>query len=105
MAAVLISGGVAFIVSIVSVFGTSRLQAERLRTELRTQFMAEEAIRQLLLHDEWRQRSFTAVKRRVGGFSDDELRQLLVRAGALRFEGSDGDELWGLRERNQDRLN
>jgi hypothetical protein len=40
-----------------------------------------------------------------GGFSDDDLRQLLVRAGALRFEGSNGDELWGLRERNQDRLN
>jgi hypothetical protein len=67
--------------------------------------MAEEAIRQLLLHDEWRQRSFAAIKNRVGGFSDDDLRQLLVRAGALRFEGSNGDELWGLRERNQDRLN
>jgi hypothetical protein len=66
--------------------------------------MAEEAIRSLLLHDNWRKRSFAAIKAKVGGFSDDELRQLLVRSGALRFEGPEGEELWGLRERNQDRL-
>ena len=102
--AALIAAGVSFVVAIVSVIGASRLQADRLRTELRTPFMAEEAIRQLLQHDDWTQRSFALIKRRVGGFGDDELRQLLVRAGALRFEDPGGEEFWGLRERNHDRL-
>jgi hypothetical protein len=104
MGTALISAGVAFAVSIISVFGASRLQTDRLRAELRTQYMAEEAIRQLLFHPEWELRSFELIKRRIGGFTEDELRQLLVRAGALRFEGTDGKELWGLRERNQARL-
>jgi hypothetical protein len=32
------------------------------------------------------------------------LRQLLVRAGALSFQGEAGKELWGLKERNERRL-
>jgi len=100
----LISAGVALVVAVVTAVATSRLQADRLRMELRTEFMAEEAIRQLLLHPHWRQRSFSLIKQRVGGFGDDELRQLLVRAGALRFKGSAGEEFWGLRERNSDQL-
>jgi len=47
--------------------------------------MAEEAVRELLNHPEWWQRSFKAIKDKVGGFEDDELRKLLVRAGAARF--------------------
>jgi len=40
----------------------------------------------------------------VGGFPPDELRQILVRAGAVRF-GTEGDgELWGLISRNLDKL-
>ncbi|MGV9249662.1 hypothetical protein [Streptomyces sp. NPDC003710] len=76
------------------------LQEDRLRTELRTEFMAEEAIRELLLNAQPK-RSFEMIERRVGGFSGDELRQLLVRAGAVRFyERNNNRELWGLRERN-----
>jgi len=56
--------------------------------------IAEEAIRSLLLHPDWEVRSFAAIKRRVGGFDDDELRQLLVRAGVLSFQGEAGKELW-----------
>ncbi len=81
------------------------LQRERLRTELRTEFMAEEAVRQLLRHPRWPKRSFGEIKRRLGGFDDDELRRLLVRAGAIRFgEKESDDELWGLRERNEGQL-
>ena len=76
-----------------------KLQEERLRTELRTQFMAEEAIRELLRSAQPK-RSFEVIERRVGGFDGDELRQLLVRAGAVRFYGPNNRELWGLRERN-----
>jgi len=83
-----------------------RLQEERLRTELRTEFMAEEAIKQLLNHPRWpQQRSFAEIKRRIGGFEDNELRRLLVRAGAVKFKRiEDGAEMWGLRERNVDAL-
>lgn len=100
----LVSAAVAVVVAILSAIAASRLQRNRLRTELRAEFMAEEAIHQLLMHDHWRQRSFSLIKRRVGGFDDDELRQLLVRAGALRFESATGEELWGLRQRNLDQL-
>jgi len=62
--------------------------------------MAEQAVNQLLQAEEWKKRSFEAIKRRIGGFEDNELRQLLVRAGAIRFEGEGDRELWGLVERN-----
>jgi len=41
----LISAGVALVVAVVTAVATSRLQADRLRMELRTEFMAEEAMR------------------------------------------------------------
>jgi hypothetical protein len=82
-----------------------RTQEERLRAELRTEFMAEEAIRLLLEHPQWKLRSFDEIKRRVRGFEDDELRQLLVRSGAIAFDYTRGGlEMWGLRERNRDQL-
>ena len=100
----LVAGAVALVVAAITTLTGFRLQRDRLRVELRTQFMAEEAIRQLLLDERWKLRSFERIKRRVGGFDDDELRQLLVRAGALRFQGRSGEELWGLRQRNLDQL-
>jgi hypothetical protein len=72
----------------------------KLNTELRTEFMAEQAINRLLSTG-WKQRSFKAIKERIAGFSDDELQQLLVRAGAVRFRRKeDEEELWGLLSRN-----
>jgi len=77
------------------------VQQRRLETELRTQFMAESALRSLLLEAQ-PLRTFTAIKKRVKGFQDPELRQLLVRAGALSYEWrGDKAELWGLRERTE----
>lgn len=83
-----------------------RLQEDRFRTELRTEFMAEEAMKKLLKHPRWdKQRTFDRIKERVGGFDDEELRRLLIRAGAVKFKRkSDGAEMWGLRERNEDEL-
>jgi hypothetical protein len=95
---------VAFITAGITAIAAFRAQESRLRTELRTEFMAEEAIRQLLLHDHWQLRSFDVIRSRIGGFDDDALRQLLVRSGAIRFTGRDGQELWGLRDRNHDDL-
>ena len=73
-------------------------------TELRTEFMAEQAINRLLRTEGWKKRSFKAIEERIGGFSGDELRQLLVRSGAVRFrrkEENGETELWGLLSRNE----
>ena|SRR2546423_6158625 len=88
-----ISGSIAF-----------AIQRQRLRAELRTEFMAEQAVRSLLETDRWKKRTFTEIQRRIGGFSDDELRKILVRSGAVRFGGSDGTELWGLISRNREEV-
>ena len=80
-----------------------QLQQERIRMEMRTVFMAEEAIRDLLMQPEYRHgRTFEKIKRTVGGWDndEDELRRILVRCGAVRFyRGHDNAELWVLRPR------
>lgn len=103
VSAVAIASGVSLVVSIVGGVATFRTQERRLRAELRTEFMAEEAIRLLLKHQRWTLRSFSLIRSYVRGFSDEELRRLLIRSGALCFSAG-GKEWWGLRERNQDRL-
>ncbi|MER7394610.1 hypothetical protein ABT381_03705 [Streptomyces sp. NPDC000151] len=76
----------------------------RLRMELRTEFMAEEAIQNLLCHPKWKKRSFQQIKARIGGFDDNHLRQLLVRSGAVRFGEPGEREGWGLRELHTNQL-
>ncbi|HNY39518.1 MAG TPA: hypothetical protein PKJ41_03955 [Bryobacteraceae bacterium] len=75
------------------------VQERKLRADLRTEFMAEQAAKELLQHERWTKRSFEEIRKRLGGFEDNELRKILVRAGAVRFE-SNGRELWGLISRN-----
>jgi hypothetical protein len=98
----LLVAGCAAMVNVATTRSTLRHEREKLEAEMRTQFMAEAAIRELLLQEGWEQRSFTVIQNKVGGFEDDELRQLLVRSGAVRFFGKDPQqtEYWGLRERN-----
>ena len=80
---------------------TFRIQEHRLKHELRTEFMAEQVVRDLLSEEKWAKRSFEAIKKRLGGFEDNELRKILVRSGAIRFEKENGEELWGLISRNK----
>ena len=80
---------------------TFRIQERRLRQELKTEFMAEMVAKELLSDERWKKRSFEEIKKRLGGFEDNELRKILVRAGAVRFEQKDGGELWGLMSRNK----
>lgn len=97
---------IAFITTLITSFVTFAVQERRLKTELRTEFMAEHAAKSLLEHERWTKRSFDEVKKRLGGFEDNELRKILVRAGAVKFEASDDDhkELWGLISRNRNQL-
>jgi hypothetical protein len=93
----------------VSALATFLIQERKLRREfkldrenIRTDFMAEQVARQLLESEKWVQRSFAVIKQRLSGFEDNELRKILVRAGAVRF-GQD-KETWGLLSRNKNAL-
>ncbi|HEY5722075.1 MAG TPA: hypothetical protein VIT45_07115 [Allosphingosinicella sp.] len=77
---------------------------EKLKTENQLAIASSKAIRELLEHPGWEMRSFDAIEKHMGGFHDDELRKLLVAAGAVRFVGKDGKEYWGLLERNAGKL-
>ena len=107
---VMVSIIVPAVTAIVTALATLMVQKSRLRNEfeldrekIRTGFMAERVTNQLLQNPRWKMRSFKEIKKRLGGFDDNELRQILVRAGAVRFEEkSEQEELWGLIERNHD---
>lgn len=80
---------------------TARREFERDIQGIRTEFMAEKVARDLLNDSRWQKRNFAQIQRRLGGFEENELRKILVRAGAVRFYSKDGQqEFWGLRERN-----
>lgn len=98
------------IVAGITAWVTVSAQKERLRIELRTEFMIEEAIKRLLSHPKWKKRTFDKIKEKIGVFNDDnELRKMLVRSGAVRFysksenEGKE-TEYWGLIDKNKDEL-
>jgi hypothetical protein len=75
-----------------------------LRKKYKLEDSAERVVHLLLQHTNWRLRTFRVIRHHIAGFPDDELRRLLVRAGALRFMSQSGLELWGLLSRNKDRL-
>jgi hypothetical protein len=74
-------------------------QRARLKAEFATESSAETALRHLLELYHLPYRSFPMIRHHIGGFEANELRKLLVRAGAVRFMAADGTELWALRER------
>ncbi len=80
------------------------MNERRVRRQYRLDLSAEALARELLTHRKWRLRNFATIKRHMGGFADDELRQILVRAGAVRFAAEDGGEWWGLLRRNRNLL-
>jgi hypothetical protein len=88
--------------ALVSLATSYFLQERKLRRDYRLDFMSEKAALNLLQSKDWTMRSFDAIKARLGGFADDELRKILVRAGAVRFKGKNDEELWGLLDRNKE---
>jgi len=88
------------ITAFVTAFLTFLVQERKLRRDYMLEFMAENVARELLESEKWEKRSFGAIKARLGGFEDNELRKILVRAGAVSFRAKNRDELWGLLKRN-----
>lgn len=96
------------ITAMITALAAFLVQERKLRKEfaldvdkVRTEFMAEQVASELLESKNWKKRSFGAIKSRLGGFSDDELRMILVKSGAVCFTGQDGEELWGILHRNK----
>jgi len=85
------------------------LQKDRASTDMKialeaikTEHMAERTVQHYLNHKGYTDRSFEILKKRVGGFEEDELRKILVRAGAVRYIRDDGSEWWRLLSRNSE---
>jgi hypothetical protein len=75
----------------------------RLREENKTEFMAEMTAIHYLSHKKYTDRSFDELKKHLGGFEEDELRKILVRAGATRiYRREDGTEMWRLLSRSRE---
>lgn len=72
------------------------------REEFKTEFMAENTAKHFLSHKSYTDRSFDTLKKHLGGFEDDELRKILVRAGAIRNIREDNSEWWRLLSRMEE---
>jgi hypothetical protein len=100
--AAVVAGVVALVTAIVTALLTISISERKLRRDFGLEFAAEQVTRELM-QSEWPLRSFNVIKIHLGGFEDDELRKMLVKAGAIRFESKSGSELWGLLARNRHR--
>ena len=77
-------------------------QLEILREQNKTEFMAEITARHFLMHESFTDRSFETLQKHLGGFEENELRKILVRAGAVRVFREDGSEWWRLLSRTEE---
>jgi hypothetical protein len=91
----LVGGGISYALNRQQFANQMKLAREQHRTE----FMAEETARHFLSHKGFTDRSFETLQRNLGGFEEDELRKILVRAGAIRIYREDGSEWWRLLSR------
>ena len=74
-------------------------QLRILQEQHKEEFMAETTARHFLGHKSFTDHSCETLRKALGGFTDDELRKILVRAGAIRVYREDGSEWWRLLSR------
>jgi hypothetical protein len=94
----LVGGGISWLLNRQQFANQLRVLQEQHKTE----FMAETTARHFLSHKGFTDRSFETLRNHLGGFSDDELRRILVRAGAIRVFREDGSEWWRLLSRMEE---
>ena len=100
-AVAVIAGCVSLVTAVLTAAITVLVAERRLRRDFRLEFSAERVVQKLLTDRRWRWRRFDTIRHFVGGFEDDELRKILVRAGAVRVTTTDHTEFWGLLDRNK----
>jgi hypothetical protein len=94
----LVGGGISYLLN----RQQFRNQLRILQEQHKVEFMAEETARHFLSHKSFTDRSFETLRNHLGGFGDDELRKILVRAGAIRVFREDGSEWWRLLSRMEE---
>lgn len=85
-----------------------RMSHDHDKESFKTQNLAKEKVKELLLemlnHRKYTDRTFDALKKRIGGYSDDDIRKMLMEVGAQKVRGkADGKEMWYLTERQEER--
>lgn len=60
---------------------------------------------ELLNHKKYPERKYVTLRKRIGAYSDDDLRILLTEVGAIKSQSKDGTEFWYLKEREHERKN
>lgn len=98
---VLFGGGISYILQRNQLKHAYRLKIE----EMKTEYMAEQTAKYYLSHKGYTDRKFETIKKGLGGFDqdEDELRKILVRAGAVRSYRDD-EEWWTLLERMPEKI-
>lgn len=94
----IVGGGISYLLNRQQFANQLRIQQEQHKVE----YMAEETARHFLSHRSFTDRSFDTLRNHLGGFADDELRKILVRAGAIRVYREDGSEWWRLLSRMEE---
>ncbi|HUZ91342.1 MAG TPA: hypothetical protein VMU78_05500 [Methylocella sp.] len=103
MNAAIIAGVVSLSISLIVALAAIILANRKGRHNFKLEFAAEGVAREMLTDRKWPYRTFRVLKYHLGGFSDDELRKILVRAGGIRLTAG-GREVWGLLTRNREYL-
>ena len=80
------------IATVVAALVLARQQRETLLTQFRTENSTEALLVRLLFNKSNLSITFKEIEKSVGGFEGDELRRLLVRAGAKRVETGENEQ-------------
>jgi len=80
--------------------GRNKHEIKVLKERNKNQYAAEETALHYLSDPRYSDRSFEVISKKIAGFKDDELRQILVRARAIRGFDENGKEWWRLLSRN-----
>jgi hypothetical protein len=102
MNAAIIAGAVSVNISLIIALVATILPNRKVRN-FKLEFAAEGVAREMLIDRKWPYRTFRILKYHLSGFTDDELRKILVRAGGIRLTAG-GHEVWGLLARNREYL-
>ena len=84
--------------------GQFRHNREMFLLQNKSEEVVKSILTEMLNHKSYTDRSFEALKKPIGGFSDDEIRQLLHEIDAKRATRSDGKEWWYLISREDERI-
>jgi len=84
--------------------GQFRHNKEMFLLQNKSEEVVKSILTEMLNHKSYTDRSFEALKKPIGGFSDDEIRQLLHEIDAKRASRNNGKEWWYLISREDERI-